>query len=100
MGGCNQSNVSANRLVSSNSLESLLLEQAQDLRLKRDGHVADFVQQNRAAAELLELSNATAIGSAEGAFLMTKQFTFQKILRDGGAVRREKGRWSGSCVDG
>src|SRR5262249_51998584 len=44
MRGCDDANVGADRLVSTDAFERLLLEQAQQLRLEREWHVANLVE--------------------------------------------------------
>ena len=92
MRGGDQPHVGANRLVAPNSLESLVLEDPEDLGLKGKRHIADLVEKQRPAVALLELADATAVGAGEGALLMAKKLAFQQVLRDGRTVEREEGR--------
>src|SRR5262249_24062993 len=69
VGGGDQPHVGADRLVAADALERLLLQDAQQLGLQRQRHVADLVQEQRAAADLLELADALAVGAGEGPFL-------------------------------
>ncbi|MNQ95635.1 hypothetical protein D3C85_1112010 [compost metagenome] len=54
-------------------------------------HLADFVQQKRAAVGLLELADAAGHGAGEGALLVAEQLGFQKVVRNGGAVDADEG---------
>ena len=74
------------RLVAAEALEVLLLQHAQHLALCQRRHVADFVEEQRAAVALLELADAAAVGPGEGALLVAEQLALQQGLRDGGAV--------------
>ncbi len=69
----------------------MLLEQAQNLGLKCQRHVTNLVEKERAAVAPLKFTNAAAVCSGEGALLVTEQFTFQQVLRDGSAVEGQEG---------
>src|SRR5689334_7772834 len=57
MMGCDDdANVHRDRLISADSLDFAFLEDAQQLGLHRQRHVADFVKKQRAAVCLLEFS--------------------------------------------
>ena len=49
-------------------------------------HVADLIEEKRAAVALLEPADALGDGAGEGAFLMAEEFAFEELLGDGGAV--------------
>ena len=78
------------RLGTADALEFLLLEDAKYLGLQRQRHVADLVEEQRAAVALLEFADMTAVGSGERTFFMTEQFALQQVLRNGGAVEGEE----------
>jgi hypothetical protein len=67
-----EAHVGAHRLVAADPLETLLLEHARDLRLGRQRHVADFVEEKSAAIALLELTDVLAVGPGEGALLVAE----------------------------
>src|SRR6267142_533187 len=50
-------------------------DQADEFRLRQRGHVADFVQKNRAAVALLKLADTQAFGPRESSFFVTEQLT-------------------------
>ena len=79
MGGRDQPHVGPDRLVAADALEGLLLEQAQDLGLQGQRHVADLVEEQRAAVALLELADAAAVGAGEGALLVAEQLALQQV---------------------
>ena len=70
------------RLVAADALEGAGLQHAQDLGLGRGRHVADFIQEERAAVALLELADALRGGAGERAALMAEQFAFEQLLRE------------------
>src|SRR5205823_6075868 len=77
-------------LVAADALEALLLHDAQELGLRQGRHIADLVEEERAAGALFELADAFAFGAGEGALFMAKQLTLEQRLRNSGAVEREK----------
>ncbi len=86
MRGRDQPHVGLDRLVASHALEPLVLQEPQDLGLHSQRHVADLVEEERAAVALLELADAASVGPGEGALLVAEQLALQKRLRDGRAV--------------
>ena len=70
-------------LVAADALEALLLQHAQQLGLRGGRHVADLVEEQRAAVGLLEPADAAAIGAGEGALLVAEQLALQQRLGDG-----------------
>src|SRR5436190_170647 len=71
-------------------LELLLLEEPQDFRLRGRGHVADFVEEDGAAARLLELADPLPVGPGERPLLVPEQLALQQRLGDGRAVDGEE----------
>src|SRR5258705_4128463 len=67
-----QSHIRPYRLAAPNSLEGLLLEQAKNLRLKRQRHVADFIEQDGPVVALFEFADAAAVGSRKGPFFVSE----------------------------
>jgi hypothetical protein len=51
----------------------VLLQHAQDLGLRVRAHVADFVEEQRAAVSLLEAADALLVRARERALLVTEQ---------------------------
>ncbi len=73
VGRRDQPHVDAQRSCSTEALELVLLQHAQDLRLRARAHVADFVEEERAAVGLLEASDTLLVGAGERAFFVTEQ---------------------------
>ena len=88
--GRDQAHVGADGLVAADALECLLLEHAQDLGLEGQRHVADLVEEDRAAVALLELADAAAVGAGEGALLVAEQLALEQVLGDGRAVEGQE----------
>ena len=72
--------------IAPQALEGAVLQDPQNLRLDHQRDVADFIQKDRAATGLLELSDPPCRGAGEGARLVAKKLAFQQGLRDGRAV--------------
>ena len=66
--------VGLNRLISTDSLKTLFLQQPQQLALHERRHVSHFVEENRSAGTLLELADPLPVSSGERAFFVTEQF--------------------------
>ena len=67
------------------------LQHAQQLGLHHQRHVADFVQEQRAAVRLLELAQVPRGGAGEGALFVAEQLGFDQLAGHGGAVQRDEG---------
>ena len=59
-----------------------LLQHAQQARLRLHRHVADLVEEQRAALGLLEAAGGAGVGAGEGAALMAEQFGLNEVARD------------------
>src|SRR3989475_9133630 len=66
------------------------LFRSQDLRLQREAHVRDFVEEQRAAPGLLEPTDLARDGAREGALLVPEQLALEQVLGNGGAVDRDE----------
>src|SRR6266436_3041802 len=80
------------------SLELLLLQHAQQLRLQLRRDVAYFVQKQRAFVSHFEAPDLLRDGSGEGALLMTEQFAFLQIHWNRRAVQLNK--WASAALTG
>ncbi|MGB8958488.1 MAG: hypothetical protein WCC00_05705 [Candidatus Aminicenantales bacterium] len=78
-------------LARADLLDFTLLEDAQDLGLGPEAHVADLVEKDRAAVGLLELTRLLLRGPGEGPLLVAEELRFDELLRDGGAVDLDEG---------
>ena len=63
-----------------------LLERAEHLGLRVEAHVADLVEEERAAVGLLELADALLRRARERALLVAEQLALDELGRDRGAV--------------
>src|SRR5258705_10293591 len=64
----------------------LLLQRAEQARLRHQAHLADLVEQERATVGLFEAAAAHLRRAAEGATLVPEQLGLLQRLRDAGAV--------------
>lgn len=68
-------------------LDLFLLEHPEELWLHLQWHVADLVEEDRAAVRYLQFSRLSLrVGARESAFLVAEEFRFKKLPWDGGAV--------------
>src|SRR2546421_10536143 len=91
--GCgNHTNIESDFLLSAETADLSVFEHAEELRLQRDGHFTDFIQEERAAVGELETSLPDADSTGKGAFLVTKNLALDQRLRN---CRRVDGdEWS------
>ncbi len=68
----------------------MAFEDAQQLGLRADVHLADFVEKDRAVIGRLELADLLLRRSGERAFLMAEQLALQQRLGQGGAVETDE----------
>ena len=76
--------------------ERPLLQHAQELRLRGRRHLADFVEEQRAAVRQLERALPPRDGARERALLVAEQLGFEQGVGNGGAVERHErlsARW-------
>ena len=67
------------------------LQHAQQLGLQVERHVADLVEEERAARRLAEASRARIDGAGEGALLVAEEFALEQLARDRRRVHRDEG---------
>ena len=84
------SHIGRHRRVAAEPLELLLLKKSQRFRLRHEAHVADLIQKDCAAVDLLELADAALLGPGECSLLMPEQLAFEQRLRQRRAIDREE----------
>src|ERR1700761_3009065 len=70
----------------------MTLQEGQQLGLQRQGHGANFVQEQRAFVGKLELAYRLLYGTCKGATLMAEQLTFQQLFWNRCAIDRDQPR--------
>ena len=91
--------VDLDRLGSADALEAVLLEDAQDLRLRHQAHVGDLVEEDRAAVGQLELAPLLGERAGEGALLVTEELRLDQLLRQRGAVHLHERALAASALE-
>ena len=71
-------------------LELVLLQHAQDLGLRVRAHVADLVEEQRAAVGLLEAADALLVGAGERALLVAEELGLEQVLLQRRAVHLDE----------
>src|SRR5439155_21622808 len=61
------------------------------LRFDAEGHMAELVEEQGAAARQLEASDPRSDGAGEGTALVAEQLGLEETLRDGGAIHGDQG---------
>ena len=67
-----------------------VLQHAQQTHLQIRRHIADFVQEQRAAFGLLKATLSCGLRAGERAALVAEQFRFEQIFRDRRRVDRDE----------
>ena len=86
VGGGDHANIDFDLLRAADGHEGMAFENAEQLGLAFEGHLADFVEEQHAAVGLLEKADMVAIGAGEGAGFVAEELAFHQLVRDGGAV--------------
>ena len=101
MRGGDETHVGSDCLVATDALERLFLEEAQHLRLHGHRHVADLIEKERAAADILMPSGLSWPRTGERTLFMAEQFAFERVSGRRAIQRHERaGRAAGGGVNG
>ena len=92
VGRGNDAHVGALGFVAAHTFKGALLQHAQQLDLHGQRHVADFIQEQRAAVGQFKTPGAAGDGAGECALLMAEQFAFEQLGGNRPAVNGHKGR--------
>src|SRR5207244_5825946 len=90
VGGGDEADVDADGGVAPDALDLLLLARAEQLRLGVERHVADFVEEQRAAVRGLELPLPPGDRARECAPLVAEELALDELLAEGRAVHLEE----------
>ena len=91
VGGGDHAHVRAQRLVAADAVELSVGQHAQQARLQVGRHVADLVQEQRAALGLLEAAASQLLRAGERAALVAEQLGLEQIARNRRGVQRDEG---------
>lgn len=88
--------------VAADALDFALLQDAEQLGLHGGGHIADFIEEERAATRALKFAAALFGGARERAGFVAEHFALDELAGDGGAVHffERSARALGREVDG
>ena len=86
IGGGDDADVDALRLIAAEALELLLLKNAKELGLKLEREIGDFIKKERAAVGEFKTSDFLGESAGEGTSLMAEKLGFKKAAGDGGAI--------------
>ena len=78
--------VDVHHVLAADARDLAALQRAQHLRLRDEVHVADLVEEQRAAVRLLEEAALLRLGAGERAPLVAEELALDELARDGGAV--------------
>ena len=91
MGGGDDAHIDLDGRLAADAVELALGQHAQQPRLQCRRHVADFVEEQRAAVGLLEAAAAQRVGAGERALLVAEQLRLQKIRGERRGIERDEG---------
>src|SRR6516162_1067834 len=94
----NQPDIDAMRPATSQTLELLLLQNPQQFRLQTQRHISDFVQEQSSSIGHFEAANLLRHSPSESTLLVSEEFAFQQVKRNGGAIQLHK-RATAACAD-
>ena len=97
MRGRDQADVNLVRTVAAEPLEFLLLQDAQQFRLKFQRNVADLVKKERAFVGEFEPSRFLGDGAGERSFFVAEQLALEESKRDCGAIQFDESRSRCDC---
>ena len=80
--------VDVDRSIAAEALEAPLLEHAQQLGLRHQRHVADFVEEQRAAVGQLEAAGLAIVRAGERALFVAEDFRLEQAVGQRRAVDR------------
>src|SRR5213076_424485 len=78
-------------VLAADAAERALLQDAQQLHLRRRRHLRDFVEEQRAVVRQLEAALTALDGAGEGALLVPEQLAFEQRVGNRRAVDRHVG---------
>src|SRR5215831_4844496 len=90
IGGGQKTYLHAYRAITAQPFEFLILQYAQQLRLKFQRYFTDLVQKERSAVGKFHAPDLLADGAGEGSSFVSKELAFQQSRRNGSAVQFDK----------
>src|SRR5579864_3919545 len=90
VGGGYATEIHLDNLVPAHSCNLTLLQDSQQIGLRLQADIADFVQKNCAALSNFELPLLAVLRAGEGAFFVTEKFAFEQRFRQGAAMDHDQ----------
>ena len=81
MRGGEDAHVNPQVVAAAEALDRFFLQHAQQLRLRVEAHVADFVEKDRAAVGMLEAADPPRVSAGESTLLVPEELALQQRLR-------------------
>jgi len=78
VGGGDDADIHRDGFAPPQAFDAFFLQQPQYFGLQAKGHIADFIQKNRSAVGLFDLSDAAMGCAGKGPFFIAEQFAFQQ----------------------
>lgn len=92
VGRGDDADIEVDLLARADALKLIFLQNAQQLRLGEERHLADLVEKERAALRHFELTDLAALLRAcERPFLIAEELAFKEVIGDARAVDGDKG---------
>lgn len=91
VGGRDQPDIDVLPLGAAERLHLMILENAKELRLHGNRHIADFIEQERASVRFAKASRMIREGAREGAFHMSEELALEQFGGNGRAIDGDKG---------
>ena len=88
--GHDDADIDLDGFVAADALDFAFFEDAEKFGLHGDGHIADFVEEKRAAFGLLEFADVASCRASEGAFFVAEQFRLDQFGGDSGAIESDE----------
>ena len=95
--GGNAAEIDLDNLIAADARDLALLQHAQQIGLRLQADVADFVEKYRAAFGDFKFSLLAILRPGERAFFVTEEFAFEQRLGERAAVNRRPADESGAC---
>src|SRR5262249_1862236 len=84
--GRQQTDVYLDRLVAAGAKDLAIFQDAKQLGLERQRHVADLIEKGRAAVGIFKAPLAQPVGAGKGAGLVAEQLVIEQVFVQSGAI--------------
>ena len=91
VGGNDDPDIDLDGLIATDALDFAFFEDAKKLGLHGNGHIADLVEEERAAFGLLEFADVASGSAGERTFFMAEEFGLDQFSGNSGAIESDEG---------